>query len=93
MESEFAPNVYLSVAVMQRNHFHQAQSEFRVSQQLRVTVKPKQAELKPGEDLSVAIEVTDPQGNPVQAELSLALVQTNLLKMFSDVQGAVDAFL
>ncbi len=92
MDSQFAPNVYLSVAVMQRNQFHQAQSEFRVSQQLQVTVKPQQAELQPGEDLSVEIEVTDPQGNPVQAELSLALVQTNLLKMFGDVQGAVDAF-
>ncbi len=92
MDSQFAPNVYLSVAVMQRNQFHQAQSEFRVSQQLQVTIKPQQAELKPGEDLAVEIEVTDPQGNPVQAEISLALVQTNLLNMFGDVQGAINAF-
>src|SRR5690606_15156288 len=32
------------------------------------------------------------QGNPVQTELSLGLVQANLLGMFSDVQGAIDTF-
>ncbi len=92
MESAFAPNFYLSVAVMQRNEFHTAQSEFRVSQKLRVTLKPNQNEIAPGEDLVVEIEVTDSQGEPVQAELSLALVQANLLSAFSDVQGAIETY-
>ena len=92
MQSAFAPNFYLSVAVMQRNRFHTAQSEFRVSQKLNIALKPTQTELRPGEDLSVQIEATDPQGNPVQTELSLALIQTNLLNMFGDVQGPIDTF-
>ena len=92
MESAFAPNFFLSAAVMQRNEFHTAQSEFRVTQRLNVVLKPNRKELKPGDDLTVQIEVTDPQGNPVAAELSLALVQTNLLHRFSDIQGIVNEF-
>ena len=92
MESQFAPNFNLSVAVMEHNRFHAASSEFRVSQQLQVTLKPSAEVLKPGEDLTVEIEVTDPQGRPVAAELSLALVQSNLLAMFSEAQGVVDTF-
>ncbi|MFK8114594.1 MAG: tetratricopeptide repeat protein [Rubripirellula sp.] len=92
MQSDFAPNVFVSVAVMQRNQFHHAGTEFRVVQELKVTVKPNLAEVKPGDDLTVQIEVTDPQGKPVSAELSLALVQTNLLNRFEDVQGLVSAF-
>ena len=92
MESAFAPNFFLSVAVMHRNKIHNAQTEFRVARQLNVALKVNQNELKPGDDLSVEIQVTDPQGNPVKAEVSLALIQTNLLNMFADVQGAVNTF-
>lgn len=92
MSSKLAPNFLLSIAVMERNEFHQAASPFVVSQKLRVTLKPDRTTLKPGENLNVAIEVTDSQGRPVEAELSLGLVQTNLLNMFSDVQGAIDTF-
>ncbi len=92
MESQFAPNFNLSVAVMEHNRFHAASSEFRVSQQLQVTLKPSAEVLRPGDDLTVEIEVTDPQGRPLSAELSLSLVQSNLLAMFGDVQDAVNAF-
>ncbi len=92
MSAELAPNFSLTVAVMDRNRFYTASSGFRVTQRLRVTLKPDRATLQPGEDLAVAIGVTDPQGNPVQAEVSLALVQTNLLNLFGDVQGAIDTF-
>ena len=92
MEADFAPNFFLSVAVMQRNKFHAATSPFRVAQRLRLTLKPEKKELRPGEDLSLEIEATDAQGKPVQAELSLAMVQTNLLDVFSDVQGVIDEF-
>ena len=92
INAELAPNFFLSVAVMERNRFHAASSSFRVAQQLQITLKPSAAILKPGEDLSVDVAVTDPQGNPVPSEISMALVQTSLLDLFTDVQGAVDAF-
>lgn len=92
MQSEFAPNVFVSVAVMQRNQFHTATTELRVAQELNVTLKPNLDQARPGDEVTVQIEVTDPQGNPVQGELSLALVQSNLLDRFQDIQGAVSAF-
>ncbi|TWU42711.1 tetratricopeptide repeat protein [Novipirellula artificiosorum] len=92
MSVDFAPNVYLSVAVMQRNQFHAAESEFQVAQSLQVTLTPDQNELTPGGEVSVEIEVADPQGKPVSAELSLALVQTNLLQSFQESQTAIDEF-
>jgi uncharacterized protein YfaS (alpha-2-macroglobulin family) len=92
MESHLAPNFNFSVAVMHQHQFHTAVSEFRVSQKLNIKLALDGEELKPGDPLTVNIEVTDPQGNPVQAEVALSLVQTNLLQMFSEVQGAIDTF-
>ena len=92
IDTSLAPNFNLSAAVMERNRFHSASSEFRVAQRLNVKLTANADELKPGDDLVVEIEVTDPQGRPVSAELSLALIQSNLLQRFDDVQGLVDAF-
>ena len=92
VDSSLAPNFNLSAAVMERNRFHSASSEFRVAQKLSVKLTANADELKPGDDLIVDIEVTDPQGRPVSAELSLALIQSNLLQRFDDMQGLIDAF-
>lgn len=92
MESHLAPNFQLSVVVMQRNQFHTAETQFRVSQRLEVAVTPSAAEAKPGEPVEVEVTVTDPQGNPVSAELSLGLVQTNLLDRYSPRQGDIASF-
>ncbi|MEZ6055621.1 MAG: tetratricopeptide repeat protein [Planctomycetaceae bacterium] len=92
MTSKLAPNFNLSIAVMERNRFHSASSGFVVSQRLNIALKPDRVDLKPGDNLTVEIAVTDPQGQPWPGEVSLALVQSNLLNMFGDVQGAIDAF-
>lgn len=92
MTSDLVPNVFLNIAVMQRNEFFTAQAEFRVSQAMKVAVKPALDELKPGEDLTVEIEATDPNGKPLQAELSLAVIQASLLDAFGDSQTEVHNF-
>ena len=92
MVSKLAPNFQMSVAVMERNKFHSAASPFQVAQKLRVSLNADKEELKPGENLNVTIEVTDSQGNPIEAEVSLGLVQQNLLSMFADVEGPIDVF-
>ncbi|MDF1842279.1 MAG: tetratricopeptide repeat protein [Rubripirellula sp.] len=92
MNADFAPNVFVSVAVMQRNQFHVAETELQVARQLRVAIRPQRKEVRPGEDLLIEIETSDPQGNPIAAELSLALVEANLLSNFSDRQSPADQF-
>ena len=92
IEADFAPNFFLSVAVMQRNEFHAASSQFRVAQKLKIAIKPSADKVKPGEDLKVDIQVTDARGKPVSTELSLAMIQANLLERYTDAQVMVDQF-
>jgi tetratricopeptide (TPR) repeat protein len=91
-ESKLAPNFVLSVTVMDKNRFHRAGSEFRVERKLKIELKPNNTTFKPGDELAVDVLVTDPQGNPVSAELTLALTQKNLLERFGASQGEINEF-
>ncbi|MEX2558269.1 MAG: MG2 domain-containing protein, partial [Pirellulales bacterium] len=66
--------------------FHSASSPFTVERELKVVIEPKakgegNREIRPGDEIEVAITTTDPQGNPVAAELSLALIEQSLWEM------------
>ncbi|MCH8829238.1 MAG: tetratricopeptide repeat protein [Planctomycetes bacterium] len=92
MAAKLAPNFVLSVTVMEKNHFHRAESEFLVSRQLTVKIVPNKTTYKPGDEVKVTVTTTDPQGKPVSAELSLAMIQKNLLDRFGDPQSAINTF-
>jgi alpha-2-macroglobulin len=92
MDEKLAPNFQLSVTVMEGNRFHTAQSEFVVARGLNIALKPSAATLRPGEPLTVELLVTDAQGKPVSAEVSLGLVQQNLLDQFPDGTESIEAF-
>ncbi|MEX2141126.1 MAG: MG2 domain-containing protein [Pirellulales bacterium] len=77
--------------------FHTASSEFRVTRDLKVTMETKRkagakGPLRPGEELELVIKATDPQGKPVVAELSVAMVEQSLLAMFSSHVPAIHDF-
>jgi uncharacterized protein YfaS (alpha-2-macroglobulin family)/tetratricopeptide (TPR) repeat protein len=92
MGNELAPNFVLSAAVMQGHKLHSAGSAIEVARKLEIRLKPSKDVLKPGEDAMVEIETLDAQGRPTSVELSLAMVQANLLNRFSPVQGPIDGF-
>src|SRR5262245_18032425 len=92
LEEKLAPNFDLAVAVMEGDKFHEARSEFRVARELVISLKPDKTTLKPGDTVTVEVQVTDSNGKPVSAEVSLALIQKNLLQMFPEQAGAIDAF-
>ena len=83
VEPRLAPNFVLSVAVIDRTQLHRASSDFAIERKLTISLKPNNATPKPGSQLTVDITATDPQGKPVAAELSLAMVQRNLLDLFA----------
>lgn len=87
-----APNFQLSVAVMHGNKYHEARADFRVARELTITLKPAKTTLKPGEPVQVDVVVTDAQGKPVQTELSLGLIQKNLLQRFPDRAQSITTF-
>ena len=69
--------------------FHEASSPFNVARELRVACVarrkgPGSGPLRPGEVVQVSVTTTNPQGNPVSAELSLAMVEQALLDRFPD---------
>ena len=92
MDSKLAPNFDLAVAVMDGSKFHQSRSQFRVARRLNVTLKTDKKTLKPGDELKVEITTTDPQGKPISAELSLGLIQQNLLDLFGERQSDIQEF-
>ncbi|HUT13143.1 MAG TPA: alpha-2-macroglobulin family protein [Thermoguttaceae bacterium] len=70
------------------NRFHTASSPFTVQRELivKLTTKPKdggEGPIRPGDELEVTVTTTDPQGNPVAAEVSLAMVERSLLDRFA----------
>lgn len=89
MEAKLAPNFRLSAAVMHKHHFHATQTDFIVERELAITLKPNKTTLSPGEDLIVDLSATDPQGRPVSAELSLSLIQKDLLEYFGGGSGPI----
>ena len=47
---------------------------------------------RPGEEIEVAITTTDPQGKPVAAELSLAMIEQSLLDRFREHLAPIQDF-
>ena len=79
-----APNFTLWAGVVHGNAFHQASKALAVLKELRVAIEPSAKELKPGEEITVELTATDQAGRPVQAELSLAVVDEALYARYRD---------
>ncbi|WP_152052024.1 MG2 domain-containing protein [Tautonia marina] len=86
------PNVTLAAARMAESAFHTTQTEITLQRDLRVTIEPAKERVGPGEDFEVVVTATDQLGNPVKAELSLALVDRALLRLFDDPHPPIGPF-
>lgn len=78
------PNFRLAVAVIDGRELRSADKEFTVERELKVVIKPVKDAFLPGEEGKVEISVTDQIGKPVEAELSLALVNEALYAVCPD---------
>ncbi|MCL4190378.1 MAG: tetratricopeptide repeat protein, partial [Thermoguttaceae bacterium] len=77
--------------------FHQASSPFAVERDLQVAVEWKSGNgdagaVEPGQEVEITVTTTDPQGKPVAAEVSLAMVEKALLERFASTVPAIDDF-
>ncbi|MCA9263196.1 MAG: tetratricopeptide repeat protein [Planctomycetales bacterium] len=74
--------------------FHNASAPFSVQRELLVSIERKdQADkpLSPGASLELILRTTDPQGQPVMSELSLAMIEQSLVDRFGNPQPPVNA--
>lgn len=102
--AEMAPNAFVTVTAIKGAtggsdpypELRLGIAELPVSteqQTLTVTLTPQQDTLGPGDTAVYTIAVTDYQGNPVQADVSLALVDLAVLTLKEDnAPNIVDAF-
>lgn len=91
---EMAPNTYVSVLVI-RGELHSGETTLppafkvgmaqinveRVQQELQVEVVPDRTQAAPGEEITYNITTLDYAGNPVRADVSLALVDLSVLAL------------
>ena len=75
--------------------FHMANSPFTVERNLKVELVTRRkgdakAPIRPGDEVELVVKTTDPQGQPVPAELSVAMIEPSLLAMFGWNVGPID---
>ncbi|MFT5525150.1 MAG: hypothetical protein ACI9HK_003116, partial [Pirellulaceae bacterium] len=101
MTPELAPNFNLEVCVMvdakkDGRRFHQASSPFTVMRDLIVESEIVGADedtvLLPGQDVKLRVTAKDPQGKPVSAEMSVALIEQALLDRYGSQVGIGKVF-
>ena len=79
------PNFTLTAARMAGTQFDEARLDVQVERDLRVTVAPtKPVGRARASEVEVEVTTVDQLGRPVAAELSLALVDRSLLRLFGD---------
>ncbi|MGC8640208.1 MAG: MG2 domain-containing protein, partial [Isosphaeraceae bacterium] len=86
------PNFTLSASRMWENTFDQAKLDIEVERDLRVTVAPVKPLVGPGEPVELDINTVDQMGRPVSAELSIALIDRSLLRLYGDRMPPIASF-
>lgn len=79
-----APNVTLALAAPTRDGLLVAEDPLLVFRYLDVVVRPGKAEHAPGEEVVVEVETRGPTGEPVQAEVTVAVVDEAIFAVRAD---------
>lgn len=71
------------------SRFHQASSPFSVEGELRMKIEPRRkgqqaGPPRPDEEIEVVVTTTDPQGQPVSTEVSLAMIDVALAERYAE---------
>ncbi|MHC5543388.1 IMP dehydrogenase, partial [Singulisphaera rosea] len=86
------PNFTLAASRMAETKFDEARLDVRVERDLRVSVKPTKEAVGPGDEIEVEVSTEDQLGKPVSAEVSLAMVDRSLLRLFNDTLPPITSF-
>ena len=91
LQAMHAPNFALAVSMVDGKLLHLAERDFRVSRELQVEVKVP-ATAAPGSEVELQVTAKDPQGRPVVAEVTVAMVDQALLSLRPDSTPAISEF-
>ena len=86
------PNFTLTATRMAGNQLDQARLDVQVERNLKVEVSVAKASVAPGDQVDVDVTTVDQLGRPVAAELSVAVVDQSLLRLFNDSLSEIGPF-
>jgi alpha-2-macroglobulin len=78
------PNVWVAAAMVAKGGLYKGIDQVTVHERIRLTVKPEKAEYAPGEFCRLLIKTVDDAGNPIPAEVALAVVDEGLFLIEAD---------
>jgi alpha-2-macroglobulin len=87
--NEHAPNIRVAVGKMSRDGFEFDHTELDVNRALRVAIQAPESPVAPGSQVPITLIVTDLLGEPVEAELSLAIIDEALYDLFPHVDPRI----
>ncbi|MCC7011458.1 MAG: hypothetical protein IT454_02750 [Planctomycetes bacterium] len=83
------PNFFVSAAFMRRGQLWTDTTGFDVARSLAIELTPERTPLAPGDTARVRVRVRDSLGRPVEAELSLAVVDDGIFDLYPDLTRAL----
>ncbi len=86
------PNFTLTAARMWENKFDETKLDIEVERDLKVTVAPVKTTVGPGENVELDVTAIDQLGRPAQAELSIAMIDRSLLRLYGDRMPPIGTF-
>ncbi|MCK5802069.1 MAG: outer membrane protein assembly factor BamD, partial [Lentisphaeria bacterium] len=82
VEQRMYPKFKLVCLASAEGKLHSAENTFGVIRELRIEIEPAEPSHRPGTETTLRLRVTDQLGDPVRAELALALVNEMLFDAF-----------
>ncbi|MGA2989034.1 MAG: alpha-2-macroglobulin family protein [Candidatus Korobacteraceae bacterium] len=90
--SESQPNVFVGVVFLRDNQFYEGKKSLNVppvEQRLNIEIVPAKAQFLPGEPAIYQLTAKDANGKPVQAELSMGVVDDAIYSVEPDHSGDI----
>ena len=93
LDHKHYPNFRIAIAAIDQRDLQHAHKDISVERELQVKITPRQEIEVPGAEGSVDIVVTDQNGDPVEAALSVSLVKEALYSLYPEqVPDILDFF-
>ena len=86
------PNFTLNAARMIGTRFDRASLDLKIERDLEVIVRPLKGVVGPNDEVEVEVTTRDQLGRPVSAEVSLAMVDRALLRLYNDSLPPIGPF-
>ncbi len=86
------PNFTLTATRMARNELDQARLDVQVERDLKVELSVAKPAVAPGDPVEIDVTTVDQLGRPVASELSIAVVDQSLLRLYNDSLPEIGPF-